>query len=287
MGILISILAWDAARFGAEARPADVRAAYKLGIQVAVSARDLDAIKAGQIPVPLSDRRAGDASSFIWSRAFLERPGDCLTAKQGQLADRDCEQADTLTRSANRLVISRLQNGANQIGVHTTPLTAGQTEAFGAVYGAEGEIGIGRDFRAASRFKIEIEEGPVQSPARVGADPDDETADGEGNCAAPRIVRSTTPLVASFLPGALTRPCTFVSADRRRLVLLQLQHSMLQRSLAARTLQCKALLKTVIDAAHIPDFAGCLSANWNEPVAPTATLVLFQSLGSGEWAFIK
>lgn len=160
-------------------------------------------------------------------------------------------------------------------------------EAFGTVYGVEGEIGIGRDFQTSSRFKVEIEGGLAQGDAAAGAATDEAEIEGEENCTAARITRPIAPFVIAKLPGTLSRQCSFVSSDQRRLVLMQLQHGLFPQSLAIRKLNCRALLRTAIRAARAPDFAGCLSANWSKTESPVAALVLFQSLGDGEWAVIK
>lgn len=281
-----AILAWDAARIASEARPADVRAAYKLGIKAVVYRRDLDAVRAARPPAT-SNGGADRGNSFGWSRALLQRPSNCLTVPLGRPAEPDCEKAGTLTPTPERVVASRLPNGSHAIGVHAKPLAPGQMEAFGSIHGVEGEIGIGRDSRTASLFNIEIEGGLAREGGQAGAVSDDEPVEAGADCTAARIVRPSAPLIIASLPGVSTRQCAFTSNDRRSLVILQIQHGLLQRSPATGTLQCRALLKVVIDAARPPDFAGCLSGNWDDSEPPVAALVLFQSLGNGGWAVIR
>jgi hypothetical protein len=287
VGVIVSVIGWDTIRFNSEPRAADVRVAYKLGIQVAIVSSDLAAVKGGQIPKPIFKKGAGNPNSYIWSRAHLERPGDCLDIKQGQSSDPDCKKPSTLTPSPNRLVFSLLEDDSQKIGVHAKPLIAGQNEAFGAVYGVEGQVAIGHDFQSAPRFKIEIEGGLIKEIPSVGDIPDDDTIYNEGVCTAPSTVSLTDPFILASLPAGLIRNCTFTSTDNRRLVLLQHHHGLFQWTLATSTLHCKALLKTVTVTSPTPDFAGCLSANWNESASPMVTLVLFQSKGSGEWAYIR
>jgi hypothetical protein len=287
IGIIASVLAWDSARFNAEPQPADVRAAYKLGISVAVVATDLPAIKGGQIPKPNFRHGQGNPSTYFWHRAHLERSGDCLDAKRGQPNDLDCKKPSALTPSSNRLVFSLLQDDSQKIEVQAKPLTVGQNEAFGAVYGVEGQIAIGRDFQSASLFKVEIDGGLFEETSKVGGVPDEDTVYNEGTCTAPRAVSLTEPSIIAILSAGLTRHCTFTSEDNRSLVLLQHNHGLLQWSLTTSTLHCKALLKTVVITVPIPDYAGCLSANWNETAFPVVKLVIFQSRGNSEWSHIN
>jgi hypothetical protein len=286
-GALFGLLAWDAARFQRQAWPADVRAAYSLQIEAGLNAPDLEAIEAGKTPnIIFEAQRLGGPSSIVWPRATLQRPGDCLDWPHGRPPDANCTDPDTFAWNRNRLVFSSLPDGSRSIGVHAEPLRAGQLETFGAVYGVTGEIGIGRDVRDASRFTIHVEGRALRDAADLKSEASPGTSERDGECQSVRVVSPAVPLFISLLPGARLRACTFKSKDQRSLTLLNLSYGLLQRNRRASALQCRALLKSAVDATHPTDYAGCLWVNWNAAAAPTAALTLFQSLGRGEWALI-
>ena len=126
--------------------------AYVIGARVALTADHVHAIAKGQTPTFEFRRMAQNPSNkYVWQRGKIERPAACLydeadAGKGAIVRPRSCPDQDRISMSGDQLYFSVESGDALRIGVSNKPLE-NRTVTNGALYEAEGEIGIGKSTR--------------------------------------------------------------------------------------------------------------------------------------------
>jgi hypothetical protein len=156
--------------------------AYVIGARVALTADHVHAIAKGQTPTFEFRRMAQNPSNkYVWQRGKIERPAACLyneadAGKGAIVRPRSCPDQDRISMSGDQLYFSVESGDALRIGVSNKPLE-NRTVTNGALYEAEGEIGIGKSTRDAAWFKITLDAEWLNvvdppGPAEAATDPD-------------------------------------------------------------------------------------------------------------------
>ena len=267
--------------------------AYTIGASVALTYDQVHAIAKGQTPTIQFLRKAQNPSNkFVWQRGSIERPASCLsyesTAINGATGHpRSCPDRDRISRSGSQLHFSVEAGDALRIGVSDKPVENTQV-TNGALYEAEGEIGIGKSPDDAARFKILLDaewlnvlEPPL--PADDGGDPDPMES-----CEPATRQPLRNPIVLGILPDVVARLCR-VEPEKsgRPLFLVHFQSGPMQWTERTNRLGCRALLYRLMPSFSPGDLAGCIGGPWGGFDQTDLALAFFEVTPSGELAVIR
>lgn len=267
-------------------------AAYTIGARVALTYDQVHAIAKGQTPTFEFRRTAQDASSkYVWQRGKIERPAACLyretdAGKDTIVRPRFCPDQDRISVSGNQLYFSVEPGDALRVRVSDKPLE-NRKATNGALYEAEGEIGIGKSVDGAARFKITLdaESLNVLDPP-VAAD--DATDPGGHSCEPATRQSLRDPIVLGMLPRVTARPCQ-VEPEKsgRSLFLVHFQSGPLQWTDWTNRLGCRALLYRLMPSPSPGDLAGCIGGPWGGFDRTDLAVSFFEFTPSGEFAVIR
>jgi hypothetical protein len=270
--------------------------AYVMGARVALTADQVHAIAKGQTPAIEFRRKAQDASNkYVWQRGKIERPAACLyyeadATKGGTIGHpRSCPDQDRTSVAGDQLYFSVEPGDALRIGVSDKPVKNTTNVTDGALYEAEGEIGIGKSLDDAAWFKILLDaewlnvlDPPV--PADDSTDPD---WMGDG-CQPATRQRLRDPIVLGVVPAVAARLCP-VKPEKsgRPLLLAHFQSGPLQWTDWTNRLGCRALLYRLMPSRSAGDLAGCVGGPWGGFDRTDLALAFFEVTPSGEFAVIR
>ncbi len=266
--------------------------AYVIGARVALTADHVHAIAKGQTPTFEFRRMAQNPSNkYVWQRGKIERPAACLyneadAGKGAIVRPRSCPDQDRISMSGDQLYFSVESGDALRIGVSNKPLE-NRTVTNGALYEAEGEIGIGKSTRDAAWFKITLDAEWLNvvdppGPAEAATDPD------WHRCKPATRQRLRHPLVLGILPPVAARLCQ-VEPEKsgRPLFLVHFQSGPLQWTEWTNRLGCRALLSRLMPSPSPGDLAGCLGGPWGGFDRTDLAVAFFEVTASGEFAVIR
>jgi hypothetical protein len=266
--------------------------AYVIGARVALTADHVHAIAKGQTPTFEFRRRAQDSSNkYVWQRGKIERPIACLyyetDAGNGAIVrPGSCPDQHRISTSGDQLYFSVEPGDALRIGVSNKPLENSNV-TNGALYEAEGEIGIGKSERNAAWFKIALDaewlnvlDPPV--PADAATDPD------QHSCKPATRQSLRDPIVLGILPRVAARLCQ-VEPEKpgRPLFLVHFQSGPLQWTDWTNRLGCRALLYRLIPSPSPGDLAGCIGGPWGGFDRTDLAVSFFEFTPSGDFAVIR
>jgi hypothetical protein len=264
--------------------------AYAIGAHVALTSDHVHAIAKGQTPTFEFHRKAqGPSNKYVWQRGKIERP--CLyretdTGKGTLGRTRSCPDQDRTSVLGDQLYFSVEPGNALRIGVSDKPLE-NRTVTNGALYEAEGEIGIGKSANDAARFKITLDAEwlNVLDPLV----PADRNTDPDWHACEPATRQSLRdPLVLSTLPRVAARPCQITpEKSGRSLFLVHFQSGPLQWTDWTNRLGCRALLHRLMPSPSPGDLAGCIGGPWGGFDRTDLALAFFEVTPSGEFAVIR
>jgi hypothetical protein len=270
--------------------------AYVIGARVALTADHVHAIAKGRMPAIEFRRKAQDSSNkYVWQRGKIERPAACLyyeadATKGGAIGHpRSCPDQDRTSVAGDQLQFSVEPGDALRIGVSDKPLKNTTNATNGALYEAEGEIGIGKSLDDAAWFKIELDaewlnvlDPPV--PADASTDPDGM----DGECQPATRQRLRDPIVLGVVPAVAARLCPVKSEKSgRSLFLVHFQSGPLQWTDWTNRLSCRALLHRMMPSPSAGDLAGCLGGPWGGFDRTDLAFAFFEVTPSGEFAVIR
>jgi hypothetical protein len=244
--------------------------AYVIGARVALTYDQVRSIAKGQTPTIEFRRRAQDSSNkYVWQRGKIERPAACLyyeaDASKGAIGHpRSCPDLHRTSLMADQLYFSVEPGDALRIGVSDRPMNNAANATNGALYEAEGEIGIGKSLDDATWFKILLDaewlnvlDPPL--PANASTDPDPMGRE----CQPATRQRLRDPLVLGVVPAIAARLCP-VEPEKsgRPLFLVHFQSGPLQWMDWTNRLGCRALLHRLMPSRSAGDLAGCIGGPW-------------------------
>lgn len=260
--------------------------AYTVGVKFALSSDNLHDIWAGRTPTFVFRRREFDMGNrYVWQPATLTRPSKCLDAAGpdgARLALPDeCRIADTLVRRPDRLYFSVDDKRTISVGVTNAPPNDGRVEGRGAMFGVEGEIGIGRTLKTTSFVKIDLSASGVNLMDLGATPPDNQQPEDEGHsevggCDQPRLVSLHDPFVLRLLPATAARLCRFQFEDKSVLSIVQYQLGAMQVARWFDVVMCRALLAELLPHDAEPGAAACVGAHWAAFERAEVSLVLFE-----------
>ena len=266
---------------------------YAIGAGVALTSDQVHIIAKGQTPTIEFLRKAqGPSNKYLWQRARIERPASCLhyetSAIDGTFGHpRSCPDRDRITLSGDQLHFSVEAESALRIGVSDKPVKNTTHVTNGALYEAEGEIGIGKSLEDAAWFKVTLDaewlnvlDPPV--PADQSTDPD------WHSCTPATRQRLRDPFVLGILPGVAARLCQ-VKPEKpgRPLFLVHFQSGPLQWTDRTNRLGCRALLHRLMPSFSPGDLAGCIGGPWGGLDRTDLAISFFEVTSSGELAVIR
>jgi hypothetical protein len=269
--------------------------AYVIGARVALTSDQVQAIAKGETPKIEFRRRAEDMSNkYLWQRGKIERPAACLYYEPdkdtGAIAHpKNCPAQDRKTIAGDQLHFAVEPGGALRIGVSDKPLTNTTHVTNGALYEAEGEIGIGKSVKDAAWFKVTLDAEWLNvldppRPADSGTDPDWM----DSSCAPATRQRLRDPVVLAVMPPIAARLCP-VTPEKpgRTLSLVHFQSGPLQWTDWTNRLGCRALLYRLMPSRTPGDLAGCIGGPWAKMDRTDLALSFFEVTPSGEFAAIR
>ena len=156
--------------------------AYVIGARVALTSDQVQAIGRGETPKIEFRRRSEDMSNkYLWQRAKIERPAACLYYEPdkdtGAIGHpKNCPAQDRKTMAGDQLHFAVEPGGALRIGVSDKTPKNTTHVTNGALYEADGEIGIGKSIEQAAWFKFTLDAEWLNvidppRPADSGTDP--------------------------------------------------------------------------------------------------------------------
>jgi hypothetical protein len=268
--------------------------AYVIGARVALTSDQVQAIAKGQTPTIEFLRKAQDSSNkYVWQRGKIERPASCLYYETSTINGaiehpQSCPDQDRISQSGDQLQFAVEAESALRIGVSDKPMKNTTHVTNGALYEAEGEIGIGKSLDDAAWFKISLDaewlnilDPPV--PADSASDPD-----WMEQCKPATRQRLRDPIVLGILPGVAARPCK-VNPEKpgRQLFLVHFQSGPLQLTDRTNRLGCRALLYRLMPSLPPGDLAGCIGGPWGAFDRTDLALSFFEITPSGDFAIIR
>jgi hypothetical protein len=263
--------------------------AYVIGARVALTSDHVHAIAKGQTPTIEFLRKAQDRSNkYVWQRGKVERPASCLHYQDvAGTISRPPSCRDRISRSGDQLHFAVEAEAALRIGVSDKPPKNTTHVTNGALYEAEGEIGIGKSLDNAARFKITLDAEWLAvldppAPADPNTDPDSHTCEP----ATRQSLRD--PIVLGILPRVAARPCQIEpEKSGRSLFLVHFQSGPLQWTDWTNRLGCRALLYRLMPSPAPGALAGCVGGPWGEFDRTDLALAFFEVTPSGEFAVIR
>lgn len=269
--------------------------AYVMGARVALTSDQVQAIAKGETPKIQFLRKADDMSNkYLWQRAKISRPAACLYYEPDKVTGaiehpKNCPAEDRKTMAGDQLHFAVEPGGALRIGVSDKPLTNTTHVTNGALYEAEGEIGIGKSIEQAAWFKVTLDAEwlNVFDPPRAansGTDPDIM----DGACESAIRLRLRDPIVLGVMPTIAARLCR-VQPEKagRPLLLVHFQSGPLQWMDWTNRLGCRALLYRLMPSRTPGDLAGCLGGPWARMDSTDLALAFFEVTPSGDFAAIR
>lgn len=263
-------------------------AAYIIGARVALTADHVHAIAIDQTPTFEFRRKEQDSSNkYVWQRGKIERPVACLYHEtDAGRRSRYCPEQDRISLSGDQLYFSVEPGDALRIGVSDKPLE-NRKVTNGALYEAEGEIGIGKSVDGAAWFKITLDAewlNVLDPPV-----PADAATDSDWHSCKPATRQSLRdPIVLGILPPVTARPCQIESEKSgRSLFLVHFQSGPLQWTNWTNRLGCRALLYRLMPSPSPGDLAGCIGGPWGGFDRTDLAVSFFEFTPSGEFAVIR
>jgi hypothetical protein len=266
--------------------------AYVIGARVALTADQVQAIAKGQTLAIEFRRMSQDPSNkYVWQRGKIERPVACFRRETDSgdgaiVRPRSCPDQDRKSLSGDQLYFFVEPGGALRIGVSDKPLE-NRIATNGALYEAEGEIGIGKRERDAAWFKITLDAEWLNIPdppvaAGTATDPDLHVCKPAG----PQRLRD--PVVLGILPPVAARLCEIKpEKPGRPLLLAHFQSGPLQWTDWTNRLGCRALLSRLMPSPAPGDLAGCIGGPWAGFDRTDLAVSFFEVTPSGEFAVIR
>jgi hypothetical protein len=273
----------------------DLGVAYVIGARVALTSDHVHAIARGQTPTFEFRRRTQDPSNkYVWQRGKIERPAACLYYEPDPINGaighpRSCPDLHRASLTGDQLYFSVEPDDALRIGVSDKPMKNTTNVTNGALYEAEGEIGIGKNLDDAAWFKIlldaewlNVSDPPV--PANASTDPDPMVSE----CRPASRQRLRDPLVLGVVPAVAARLCR-VQPEKsgRPLFLVHFQSGPLQWTDWTNRLSCRALLQRLMPSRSAGDIAGCIGGPWGGFDRTDLAVAFFEVTPSGEFAVIR
>ena len=269
--------------------------AYVIGVRVALTADQVQAIAKGETPKIEFLRKAEDMSNkYLWQRGKILRPAACLYYEPDKVTGaiahpKNCPAQDRKTIAGDQLHFAVEPEGALRIGISDKPLKNTTHVTNGALYEAEGEIGIGKSIQEAAWFKVVLDAEWLNvldppRPADLGADPDWM----DSSCAPATWQRLRDPVVLGVMPAIAARLCP-VKPEKpgRALSLVHFQSGPLQWTDWTNRLGCRALLYRLMPSRTPGDLAGCIGGPWAKMDRTDLALSFFEITPSGDLAAIR
>jgi hypothetical protein len=269
---------------------------YVAGARTALTSDHVHAIAKGETPRIEFRRRSEDmANKYLWQPARFERPASCLyyepDPQTGRIGHpKSCPEVHRVSWSGDQLHFAVGPENELRIGVSDKPLRDTDHATDGALYEADGEIGVGTSLEDAAWFKfmLDAEWLTVTDPADAASDPD-----GMGEeCTTASYVRLRDPAVLALLPRLAARLCLVEPekpSQKRRLFLVHFQSGPLQWMGWTNRLGCRALLRSLMPSPPPSpgDVAGCIGGRWGALKATDLYLAFFEVLPDGDLAAIR
>jgi hypothetical protein len=272
---------------------------YVAGARTALTSRHVHVIARGETPTIEFRRRSEDmANKYLWQPAKFERPASCLYYEPDPTSGRighpkSCPEMHRVSTSGDRLYFTINPDDSVRFGVSDKPLRDTTHVTDGALYEAEGEIGIGTSLEDAAWFKfmLDAEWLTVTDPPR----PADAASDPDGmgeKCTTASYPRLRDPLVLAMAPARAARLCPIdpeKPSQKRRLFLVHFQSGPLQWTNWTNRLGCRALLRSLMPSPPPSpgDVAGCIGGPWGSFNRADLYLTFFEVLAGGELATIR
>jgi hypothetical protein len=302
VGVIVVVVGVAAARLGLSYYLMPVSklgVGYVVGARVALTSDNVHAIAGHESPTIEFRRRSEDmANKYTWQPSKLERPASCLyyepNPETGQIGHpKSCPTAHRVIPSGMRFYFSIEPGGAVRLGASDKPLRNTDHVTDGALYEADGEIGIGTSLDDAAWFKFTLDAEWLTvldppKPSNAASDPDWM----DNKCAPASYVRLRDPLILALLPPRAARICPVEPEKperKRRLFLVHFQSGLLQWADWTNRLGCRALLKRLMPSPPPApgDVAGCIGGPWAEFNRTDLYLAFFEVLPHRELAAIR
>jgi len=269
--------------------------AYVMGARVALTSDHVHAIARGETPGIEFLRKAEDMSNkYLWQRGKIERPAGCLYYETDKVTGavahpKSCPAQGRITTTGDQLHFAVEPGGALRIGVSDKPPKNTTHVTNGALYEADGEIGIGKSLEDAAWFKVTLDAEWLNvfdppRPADSSTDPDWM----ESSCTPATRQRLRDPVVLGVMPAIAARLCP-VKPEKpgRTLSLVHFQSGPLQWTDWTNRLGCRALLYRLMPSRTPGDLAGCIGGPWAKLDRTDLALSFFEITPSGEFAAIR
>jgi len=272
--------------------------AYVAGARVALTSDQVHAIARGEAPQIEFKRRTEDPNNkYVWQPRKLERPASCLYYEPDPETRRighpgSCPELHRVSFSGHRLYFTVETDSAIRIGVSDKPMRNTDHVTDGALYEADGEIGIGSSLEDAAWFKFTLDAEWLTvhdppKPSDAGTDPDWM----DNKCTPASYVRLREPVVLAAMPPRAARICPVdpeKPAQKRHLFLVHFQSGPLQWASWTNRLGCRSLIRSLMASQPSPgDVAGCIGGPWAGFNRTDLHLAFFEFLPDGELASIR